>query len=183
MSTPILAIATTGPGCGMVSDQRKRLRTANPRIQTDNVNILDHSAMLAAVRDPRLTGGEVWVSSIANLGPTPAAALEALDAAQQAGVVFCIASPAPVRLGPGEPATALLRASLAHSAAALAREVAAATPDLPEQVGRGRPRLLDDDAVRDIARAGAGTSAADLAAALGVSARTVRRYRARLRDA
>lgn len=79
-------------------------------------------------------------------------------------------------------ATTVLKATLVHSVAALDRAVSATTPQLPEHVGPGRPRALDDDAVNEIANASAGTSAADLAAGLGVSTRTIHHYRARLRD-
>ena len=170
----------------MAADQRRLLHKADPQTtgDPDLVDVKD----LPDIVSGRPRGSGVLVNSIANLGPDPAAILAVLDAAETAGVTLIAASPTPTPLNRTADtakayiaATALLRATLAHSAAALDRAVAAATPELPEQVGRGRPRALDDDAVREIATAGAGTSAADLAADLGVSARTIRRYRARLR--
>jgi hypothetical protein len=61
-------------------------------------------------------------------------------------------------------------------------DVLHATRPLQKKAGPGRPRALNDSQVRRIASAPEGTSAAELGEALGVSARTVRRYRALLRD-
>ena len=56
------------------------------------------------------------------------------------------------------------------------------TRPLQKKAGPGRPRALNDSQVRRIASAPEGTSAAELGEALGVSARTIRNYRRRLRD-
>lgn len=170
----------------MVVDQRRCLREADSQSGDPHLVEVDRLPTIVTSR-PR--GSAILVSSIANLGPEPTAILAVLDAAEAADVTLLAASPTLTPLNRTRAtaknyaaSTALLRAALTHSAAALDRAVVAATPELPEHVGRGRPRALDDDAVREIATASVGTSAADLAAGLGVSARTIRRYRARLRD-
>ncbi|MGP9759535.1 hypothetical protein [Corynebacterium sp. AOP12-C2-36] len=125
------------------------------------------------------------VSSLAVLGPDPAALGVVLERLGDRDIELVIAGlRVKVRPSQGGGVVGLLQAAVALGAAAVERAAEAARPTLPPRPeGRGRPRALDDADVQKIADAPAAVSAAALAADLGVSARTVQRYRAELREA